>query len=178
MREDNPCRGVRRPKLSKEGWHGWTDEEINTYRAYHPYGTMARLAIELAICSLQRRSDLVGLGRQHFKDGLLMVAKQQKTGNPAYAALSIELDEAIKAMPPTNHLTYLRTSLGDNFTPGGLTYRFTLWCREAGLTGCPLHGLRKAGARIAVESGCDITEIAAMGGWKTVRELQRYIEDY
>ena len=178
LREDNPCRGVKRPKLSKEGWHGWTDAELAIYRAYHPYGTMARLALELALCSIQRRSDLVHLGRQHFRDGLLVVAKQQKTGNPAYAALTIELDEAIKAMPATNHLTYLVTTFGDNFTPAGLSYRFKLWAREAGLNGCPLHGLRKAGARIAVESGCDIVEVAAIGGWKTVRELQRYIEDY
>ena len=41
-----------------------------------------------------------------------------------------------------------------------------------------LHGLRKAGARLAVEAGCDITEVAAIGGWKSVRELQRYIEAY
>jgi integrase len=66
----------------------------------------------------------------------------------------------------------------DNPVPGGLTHYFRLRCKEAGLTGCPPHGLRKAGARLAVEAECDITEIAAIGGWKSVRELQRYIEDF
>jgi len=37
-REDNPCRSVNRPKLSREGWHSWTDDEIAAYRAHHPYG--------------------------------------------------------------------------------------------------------------------------------------------
>jgi integrase len=183
MREDNPCRGIKKPKLSKEGWHGWTDVEIAQYRSHHVYGTMARLALELALCSMQRRSDLVCLGRQHLKDGLLTVAKQQKTGNPAYAVVSVELQQALDAMPsrpitPTPVLNFLLTSHSKPFTPDGLSTRLLHWSIEAGLSGCPLHGLRKAGARIAVESGCDITEIAAIGGWKTVRELQRYIEDY
>jgi len=81
-REDNPCRSVKRPRLSREGWHSWTDDEIAAYRAHHPYGGMARLAFELALCSLQRRSDLVRLGRQHIRDGLLTVT-QQKTGSIA-----------------------------------------------------------------------------------------------
>ena len=79
---------------------------------------------------------------------------------------------------PSQHLTFLVSSTGAPFTPGGLTHYFRLRAKEAGLTGCPLHGLRKAGARLMVEDGCDITEVAAVGGWKSVRELQRYIEDY
>jgi hypothetical protein len=51
---------------------------------------MARLALELALCSIQRRSDLVRLGRQHIRDGLLTVT-QQKTGNPAYIPIGLEL---------------------------------------------------------------------------------------
>jgi integrase len=135
---------------------------------------MARLAFELALCSLQRRSDLVRLGRQHIRDGLLTVA-QQKTGNVAYVELG---DEFKAANLPSQHLTFLVNSAGAPFTPGGLTHYFRLRSKEAGLSGCPLHGLRKAGARLAVEAGCDITEVAAIGGWKSVRELQRYIEDY
>ena len=175
-REDNPCRGIKRPKLSKHGWHSWTDEEIAAYRARHPHGTMARLALELALCSIQRRSDLVRLGRQHIKDGLLTVT-QQKTGNAAYVAIGLELTAALKAMP-LEHLTFLVTGAGAPFTPAGLTHFIRLRCKEAGLSGCPLHGLRKAGARLAVEARCDITEVAAIGGWKSVRELQRYIEDF
>lgn len=172
--DDNPCRGVKRPRLSKQGWHCWTDEEIACYRVTHPNGSMARLAFELALSSLQRRSDLVRLGRQHIRDGLLTIT-QQKTGNVAYVVLGAELKAA---MMPSQHLTFLVNGNGAPFTPGGLTHYFRLRGKEAGLTGCPLHGLRKAGARLAVEAGCDITEVAAIGGWKSVRELQRYIEDY
>jgi integrase len=118
----------------------------------------------------------VRLGRQHIREDLLTVT-QQKTGNDAYVALGRELERALAAMPKS-HLTFLVTGAGAPFTPSGLTHFIRLRCREAGLTGCPLHGLRKAGARLAVEARCDITEVAAIGGWKSVRELQRYIEDF
>ena len=114
------------------------------------------------------------LGRQHIRDGLLTVT-QQKTGNPAYVELGVELKAALL---PSQHLSFLVTSAGAPFTAGGLTHYIRLRCREAGLRGCPLHGLRKAGARLAVEAGCDITKVAAIGGWRSIRELQKYIEDY
>lgn len=175
--EVNVCRGVKRPKLSRDGWHAWTDAEIEQYRAYHALGTMARLALELAICTLQRRAELVVLGRQHVEEGNLLRVRQRKTGAWAYVEITPELQAAIDAMPPTNHLTYLRTSLGDNFTPNGFTHRMKLWAREAGLMGVPLHGLRKAGARIKIEKyGWDIPEVQAAGGWASLRDLEIYLK--
>jgi integrase len=78
----------------------------------------------------------------------------------------------------TQILTFLLTSDGKPFTAEGLTHRMRDWVREAGLTGCPLHGLRKAGARLAINAGCDPTEVAAIGGWRSVRELERYTAEY
>ena len=40
------------------------------FRRRHPSGTRARLAMEMALCTLQRRSDLVRMGRQHLQGGL------------------------------------------------------------------------------------------------------------
>jgi len=174
-REDNPCRSVKRPRLSREGWHSWTDDEIAAYRAHHPYGGMARLAFELALCSLQRRSDLVRLGRQHIRDGWLTVT-QQKTGSIAHVEIGVELQAAL--MAANGHLTFLVAEADAPFTPDGLTHYISRRCKEAGISNCPLHGLRKAGARLAVEAGCDIVEIAAIGGWQSVRQLERYIADY
>jgi integrase len=79
---------------------------------------------------------------------------------------------------PNGHLTFLVTGNGAPFKPDWFTPWLRRCCAEAGLIGCPPHGLRKAGARRAVEDGCNITEVAAIGGWKSVRELQRYIEDF
>jgi integrase len=40
--------------------------------------------------------------------------------------------------------------------------------------GLSAHGLRKAGAARLAESGATDHEIMAWGGWKTLREVQRY----
>src|SRR4051794_25889652 len=47
--------------------------------AHHAVGTKPRLAFALLLYSAQRRSDVVRMGRQHIKDGVLTVT-QQKTG--------------------------------------------------------------------------------------------------
>ena len=35
IRDDDPTTGIRRPKLSKHGWHDWTEDEIAQYEAKH-----------------------------------------------------------------------------------------------------------------------------------------------
>ena len=57
----------------------WTDDEIAQFEAHHPIGTKPRLAFALLLYTAQRRSDVVRIGRQHIRDGVLTV-KQQKTG--------------------------------------------------------------------------------------------------
>ena len=49
------------------------------------------------------------------------------------------------------------------------------WAKEAGLTGCPLHGLRKACARRLAEAGCSTLEIMSITGHKSMAEVERYV---
>jgi integrase len=79
MRKDNPAVGVTRPKIKTTGYRTWGEEHIAAYRAWHPVATRERLAIELLINTGQRRGDVVRMGRQHIRDGVLYVC-QQKTG--------------------------------------------------------------------------------------------------
>jgi integrase len=51
-----------------------------------------------------------------------------------------------------------------------------LWAREAGLDGCPLHGLRKVCLRRLAEAGCTAPEIMAISGHKSLAEVERYIK--
>jgi integrase len=79
LRDDDPTANIKRPKLSTDGWHTWTEVEIGKYEAQHSIGTKARLAFALAIYTGQRAADLVRMGKQHIRDGMISVA-QQKTG--------------------------------------------------------------------------------------------------
>jgi hypothetical protein len=51
------------------------------------------------------------------------------------------------------------------------------WCNDAGLPQCSAHGLRKAACRRLAEVGCSAPEIAAISGHKSLKEVQRYIEE-
>src|SRR3546814_1416010 len=59
MIQHNPLLGMRGLKVSSEGFHTWTEEEIAQFEAYHPIGTKARLAMALMLYTGQRKSDAV-----------------------------------------------------------------------------------------------------------------------
>jgi integrase len=172
LREDNPAIGVKLPNLKTDGYHSWTEAEIEQFEQYHGAGTGARLALTLLLYTGQRRSDVIRMGRQHIRDGVLHV-RQQKTGTdlaiPIHAILA-----AIIAETPADHLTLLTTQKGKPFSAAGFGNWFRDRCNEAGLRHCSAHGLRKAAARRLAEAGCTMHEIAAITGHASLSEVQRY----
>jgi integrase len=172
IRDDDPTAGIKRPKLGAEGWHTWTEDEISQYEAHHPIGTQARLTLALALYTGQRRGDLVRMGRQH-RNGDVISVRQQKTGALLTIPLHPKLAAILEAIPSGN-LTYLVGAQGMPLAPNGLTTQFIVWAKKAGLSGCPLHGLRKAACRRLAEAGCTAHQIMAISGHKTLAEVQRY----
>ena len=78
---------------------------------------------------------------------------------------------------PSNQLTFLVTSFGKPYaTANAFGHRMRLWAREAGLSGCSLHGLRKVCLRRLAEAGCTAPEIMAISGHKSLAEVERYIK--
>lgn len=73
LRSDNPAAGVKLPNLKTDGYHSWTEPEIEQFQERHGLGTKARLALELLLCTGQRRGDVVRLGRQHIRDGFIYI---------------------------------------------------------------------------------------------------------
>jgi integrase len=55
------------------------DDEIAQFEKRHPLGSLARLALALLLYAGQRRSDVVPMGPQHIRNGVLHV-RQEKTG--------------------------------------------------------------------------------------------------
>src|SRR5215813_11706161 len=75
----DPTANIKQRTIKGDGFHTWTEDEIAQFEAHHPIGTKPRLALALLLYTAQRRSDVIRMGRQHIKDGVLHV-KQQKTG--------------------------------------------------------------------------------------------------
>jgi integrase len=169
----DPTIGISPYKIESEGFKTWEPEKIAAYRAYYPLGTKQRLTLELAHCTIQRRSDLVRMGPQHIRDGTLSIT-QQKTGAFVEIPVLPELQEALDAMPRAN-LCFLLTDEGRPFTAEYFGGWFRDQCNAAGIPiGYSAHGLRKAGATRLAEHGCTDLEIMAWGGWTTLAEVQRY----
>ena len=174
IRTDDPTVGIKRPKLSREGWHSWEDHEIEQYEARHPVGSQARLALALALYTGQRAADLIRMGKQHVGDGGINVV-QQKTGARVWISMHPDL-KAILDATPTDHLLFLISGHGQAYaSANSFGNAMNRWAKEAGLAGCPLHGLRKACARRLAEAGCSAPEIMAITGHKTLAEVERYV---
>jgi integrase len=169
----NPMPGVKLPKLKATGGHHtWTDAEIAQYEAHHPIGSEARLALALGLYTVQRRADVVRMGRQHIRNGLLHV-KQKKTG--VELDLPVRPELAAILATSTGNLTFLTKKNGKPYSGTDLSMAVRGWCDEAGLPKrCVFHGLRKAGCRMLAHLGCTPHEIQAWSGHKTLTEVERY----
>jgi site-specific recombinase XerD len=181
--DTDPTARIDRKKLpgwdKKTEYHCWTDDEIAQYRAHHPIGSTARLALELLLHTAQRgRSDVTRMGWGDVHGNKLDVT-QQKTGWEGKLAISPELAKVIAATAETGLKTFLVTPPSRNhkggkpFTPPTFSFWFRRWRDEAGLPQhCRPHGLRKAFVRLGFEHGAEVYEIAAQTGhqnWDMVR---------
>ncbi|OWQ98528.1 hypothetical protein CDQ91_06680 [Sphingopyxis witflariensis] len=171
----NPLMGMRGLKVSSEGFHTWTDEEISRYEARHPIGSKARLAMALMLFTGQRKSDAVKMGWQHVKDGRIAV-RQQKTTTMVDIPIHPDLKRVLDGSPRKN-LTFLVTEYGKPFTANGFGNWMRDRCNEAGLPQCSSHGLRKAMAKRLAEAGCSVNEIMSITGHATEGEVIRYTKE-
>jgi hypothetical protein len=106
----------------------------------------------------------VRIGRQHIR-GKMMSMRRQKTHVPFNAKIMPALEEAIDAMPPSNHLTFPVTAQGKPFTAAGFGNYFLDLCDPASLPKrCTSHG--KAAATYLAEQGATRSGIAR---WSVVR---------
>jgi integrase len=173
LRADDPTHGVKPPRIKTEGYRTWSEADIAAFETKHAIGTRARLALALLLYTAQRRSDVIKLGRQHVRDGMLYL-RQQKTGAPLAIPVHPELAAIIEATA-CDHLTFLTTATGKPFSAAGFTNWFRDSCNAAGLAkGTSAHGLRKAACRRLAEAGCSANVIAAVSGHASLREVQRY----
>jgi integrase len=172
MRTD-PTLGIKVKVPKTDGHHAWTEDEVAQFEDVHSIGTKARLALALGIYTAQRRGDVVRIGRQHIRNGVLMV-RQEKTGT----ALAIPVHPHLQAIidsTPTGHLTLLVTKTGKSYGANDFSEQFRTWCDSAGLPPeCSFHGLRKAALTRLADAGCTVHEIAAISGHKTLKEIERY----
>jgi hypothetical protein len=174
MLKVNPTDGIAAPKLPRtKGHHTWTDDEIEQYRSYWKLGTPQRLVMEFALEAVSRRCEVVRLGPQHVKNGLIRIERCHGSED-VEIPLTPELQAACDAMPK-GHLTYLVSKAGKPRVPAGLGNDFRKWATDAGLPArCRLHGLKKGGMRRLAEAGNTSHELMGISGHKTMAMVELY----
>lgn len=179
----DPCAGIKTPRTPKtNGFAMWTEEQIAQFEARHPIGSKARLAFALLLYTGQRRGDVIRMGRQHIKNGLLTITQKKTTGGrttgvtvkvPVHPTLA-----AIIEATPSEHLTFLTTQTGKPYIGEHFSNQMRAWCDEAGVPGVSSHGLRKACCRRLVEARCTPHMIAGITGHLTLREIEHYTAEF
>jgi len=174
----NPARDIKRIKYATSGFHTWSREEVEQYRAHHAVGTKARLALEMLLFVGMRRGDLVQVGRQHRRGNALhFVPKKTKhlrertSIKPILKTLAHVIDNTV-----VGRMTYLETEYGKPFTAKGFGNWFHDRCAEAGMPTCTAHGLRKIGATLAAELGASVHMLMAMYDWETPNQAKPYTD--
>jgi integrase len=156
-----------------EGFHTWTEGEVAQFEHRHPFGSKARLALELLLSTGQRRGDVIKMGWQHI-DGDVIAVRQEKTGEPLLIPIDDSLAAALTAAP-RSHLVILLNDHGKPFAAKSFTKWFRARCNEAGLPQCSAHGLRKLAATRLANAGCSNAQIKAITGHRSDSSLATYV---
>ena len=165
----NPAAETSLVKLPNRafGFHAWTEEEVLAYETTWPVGTRERLAIDLLLYTGVRRSDVVRLGRQHVRNGAIVIKTEKSVnmGKPMAIEVTVlpPLARSIMATK-TGDLTFLVTHKGTPFAKESFGIWFKRACVAAGVPGSS-HGLRKIAAVRCAENGATEAMLNAMFGW-------------
>ncbi|MBN2629091.1 MAG: tyrosine-type recombinase/integrase [Rhodobacteraceae bacterium] len=167
----NPARYADRLKENPDGYHTWTESEIDRFLDHHGEGTKARLACLLALNTGASRQDLSRMGWQNVTGGRIAYRRGKThvgADLPILDALRAELQRL-----PADTLLFLTHGQGRPYKPETLGNWFRDQCRAAGVPGS-LHGLRKAGATRLANAGATPDEIRAFLAHATNKEGSTY----
>ena len=155
----NPARYAEKMKTNPDGFHTWTDDEVNRFLDRHGPTTKARLVMLLALNTGMARQDLARVGRQHVKAGRIAY-RRHKTAVAADMPILPELAEELRHVPRDRLLFVTQENSDKPYAVASLGNWFRDRCAEASVPGS-LHGLRKAGATRLANAGATEWEIAS-----------------
>lgn len=178
LTDTNPAKDVPYlPAVRPEGIPAWSDDDVAKFKAAHPEGSMARLALRLFLEFGQRISDIHRLGPAMVKDGAITFTQwKNRRRKPVTLTLPIsdELHAILRTLPADRE-TFIVNAWGRPFaSTASFGNRFHDWCVEAGLVERSAHGLRKHFSANLAEHGASDREIMAYTGHRTSKEVDRY----
>jgi integrase len=171
LAKSDPTQGVKVAKPKTDGFHTWTDQELERFEAHWPLGTRERLAYAVMLYTGLRRGDAATLGPAHVTDGTIRIVTQ-KTGEVVEIPLLQPLADALDA-GPVGLQTFISGAAGKPLAKESLGNWFREACDAAGVPGS-CHGLRKAAATRMAENGATEAQLEAVFGWRGGRMASLY----
>ena len=169
LRQDNPARHVKKLRGGKS-YEPWPDVAIERFRAAANHRMV--WAMEIAVYTGQRRSDVLAMQWRHVEDGMIAVA-QQKTGERLEVPIHEELAAVLDAIPRVGTNIVHRED-GRSYSGDGFSAIFRREQKRLGLSGLQFHGLRHTAAARLAEAGCTDREIMSILGHRTASMVSRY----
>lgn len=172
----NPVIGIRGMPQPKE-IERWDESHVRDFIERSPEPLAA--AVALAFYSGQRISDLVSMQWTAISDKYIYVS-QKKTSRklhiPIHRGLLPYLDGRRAAQKKLRRKTpyVLTNAYGKNWTTQSLTKAVSRQNAILGYPGKQFHGIRKTTASLLAEMGCTPSQIMAITGHSTLREVTRY----
>ncbi|QOZ44485.1 integrase [Bradyrhizobium sp. CCBAU 53340] len=179
----NPTDGIKVKKDNGDGHLAWPIDLIEQFEKRWPIGSRQRLIFDVYLYIGLRRGDAARLGKQHIRRGTVHLMTEKSQGKmPIYVPVHPALAASIKACP-SRGLAIIAKPDGTNFSKESVGNLFREAVEAAGIPvtkrgskdkGYSGHGLRKASATIAAESGATEAELNAMFGWSGHQMAQLY----
>lgn len=164
----NPARFADRMKESEDGFHTWSEDEMEQFLSYFGPGTKARLVFLLALNTGASRKDLSRLTWGNIRGGRINYSRGKTNVGGDYPILP-ELAAEL-ALLPRDVMVLIHHGEGLPYKPETLGNRFKAWAIAAGIPHCTLHGIRKGQATRIVNFGGTPDEVMAYLAHKTNAE--------
>lgn len=173
----NPADGVG--KINRgTGAVPWSVADLENYRAVHPFGSSAHLALSLLMFTACRIGDVWWLGRSNETDIDGIPHLDWQPGKSGSARVTIPIAppllrsiRALKVIGPS----YILTEHGQRHRSAkAFANRFRKWCLEAGLENRSAHGIRKAAGELMALQGATQYAIMAVHGHTQAKTSEQY----
>jgi integrase len=176
--DQNPTDNIKKIKVSKPH-KTMTLSEMKQYLERHGPGTKARFGMMLAFWTHLRVNDIARAGRQHIRNGRLVLTPNKTTRS---SGVTIDLalpDPLLKEIDnqPRKNLALMAKEDGSAYTVKGLANRYKDWFVQAGLEHLSVHAIRKGAATILAENGATENQLMARLGWTTHDQPSLYTRE-
>lgn len=168
---NDPTMGLSAPPSGE--FRPWSQDEVD---AFLKGGTdTTAMAIKLAYYTGQRMSDVLSMKWSDIHDGGIDVV-QQKTKTPLHIPIHPKLKTALREHAKTHKGEHIISMAdGEAYSLGTFRKKFLLERNRLGLPkDLVFHGIRKLTAVSLAEKGASTKEIMAVGGWKTMKQVDHY----